>query len=268
MDWPRNFPVPETRGSSLVGIPPGLVNSAGFHRHPMAVHIRGTRTVHAALFRRLSGVQNLKAASGLFQEYMEQVFLGGDRATIRTGRFRAYYLRLLRGWGYDCNSPEGAVMKAWAESRFGLAPTFHGEAIRRLGDAGWLRYTMDRMSARFDNNAIWEQLDVLFEFAQWAARRFLAPGRRHLRLYRGTNDFLEHPLLWKSGARDGVILLNNLVSFSGDREIAGMFGDIILEIEVPLVKLLFFNGLVPCPALHAENEFLVIGGAYYASQHY
>ncbi len=256
-----------TEGSNLVGIPSGLLNSARFHRYPLPLHIHGTREVHSALFGRLASAADLEDGAGMFQEYMEKTFLDPGKMS-RHRKFHAYYQRLLRGWGYDSNSPEGAVLKAWVESRFGLMPTFHREVIRRVGDAGWIRYTMDRMSGRFNNNAIWDQLDILFEFAQWAARRFFGPGRRHLRLYRGTNDFLEHPMLWQSGARQGVIHLNNLVSFSSDREVAGMFGDYLLEIDVPLVKLLFFNGMFPCPALHAESEYLVIGGPYHACLHY
>jgi len=35
-----------------------------------------------------------------------------------------------------------------------------------------------------------------------------------------------------------------------------------LEVEVPMVKLVFFNELLPHHALHGEAEYLVIGGDY------
>jgi len=254
-------------GSNLTGIPSGLLISAEFHAFPVPLHIAGVRDGHPALFQRLSLVREQCEAGQVFQAYMEEIFAGGYERT-KGRRFRASYLRLLKGWGYDSNSPEGAVMKGWVESRFGIAPNFHRQVIGRVGDAAWIQYMTDKMSGRFDNNAIWLQLDLLFEFAQWSARRFLASGQRHVRLFRGTNDFAEHPILWKAGARQGVIRLNNLVSFSSDRDVASAFGDYILEVEVPLVKLLFFKGLLPCRALQAESEYLVIGGEYAAHMHY
>ncbi len=254
-------------GSNLTGIPSGLLNSAEFQAFPIPVHITGVRDSHQTLFQRLDRARDQREAGRIFQDYMAAVF---DRASGATSqrRFKSSYLRLLRGWGYDSNSPEGAVLKSWVESRFGIAPTFHGQVISRLGDPAWVRYMTDKMAGRFDNNGIRLQLDLLFEFAQWSARRFLAPGQRHLRLYRGTNGFAEHPILWKTGMRHGIIRLNNLVSFSSDRQVASVFGDAILEIQVPLVKLLFFKGLVPCPALHAESEYLVVGGEYAAHMDY
>jgi len=60
-----------------------------------------------------------------------------------------------------------------------------------------------------------------------------------------------------------VIRLNNLVSFTASRDIACEFGDYILEVAVPRVKILFFNDLLPLHALRGESEFLVIGGDYH-----
>lgn len=254
---------PKLAGVNLTGIPTGLLVSAEFHAYPMPLHIAGTRDGHQLLFQRLSLVRQQSEAARMFQSYMEETFAATEERPKRR-RFRASYLRLLQGWGYDSNSPEGAVMKGWVESRFGIAPTFHGQVIGRVGDAAWVRYMTDKMSGRFDNNAIWLQLDLLYEFAQWSARRFLLPGRRHVRLFRGTNDFSEHPIVWQDNACNGVIRLNNLVSFTDDRDVAGVFGDNILEVQVPLVKLLFFKGLLPCSALQAESEYLVIGGEYAA----
>jgi NAD+--dinitrogen-reductase ADP-D-ribosyltransferase len=62
-----------------------------------------------------------------------------------------------------------------------------------------------------------------------------------------------------SGRR--IILLNNLSSFTSQRERACEFGDYILEVEVPLPKLFFFNGLLP-GMLKGEDEWVVIGGVY------
>lgn len=252
-------------GSNLVGVPTGLLASAAFHEFPLPLHIAGTRESHAALFAALQGAESAEEAGRCFQDYMERTFgpqAQAPESPAAPRRFRANYLRLLKGWGYDSNSPEGAVMKAWVESRFGIPPTYHRTVIRRFAGPAWIRYMTDRMSSRFDNNNIRVQLDVLYEFAQWAFRHFFAPGQRHLRLFRGTNDFAEHLWVRRLDARHAVVRLNNLVSFTADRDIAGEFGDIILEVQVPAVKVLFFNGLLPRHPLKGEAEYLVIGGDY------
>ncbi|MEW8475135.1 MAG: NAD(+)--dinitrogen-reductase ADP-D-ribosyltransferase, partial [Candidatus Thiodiazotropha endolucinida] len=63
-------------------------------------------------------------------------------------------------------------------------------------------------------------------------------------------------------AKDVYILtLNNINSFSSNRERADEFGDYILKVKVPLTKLLYLPRLLPT-ALKGEEEYLVIGGVY------
>jgi NAD+--dinitrogen-reductase ADP-D-ribosyltransferase len=167
----------------------------------------------------------------------------------------------VRGWAYDSNSPEGAVLKGWVESRFGLFPTYHHEPLQRFDSKSWARYVDEKMGSRFHNNAILSQLDLLYEFAQWALRRH-APERGPMRLFRGVNDFDEHPIVEKIDKRRAILRLNNLVSFTAEREIASCFGHCILETEVPLSKVLFLKTLLPRHALKGEDEVLAIGGDY------
>ncbi|MEI6559835.1 MAG: NAD(+)--dinitrogen-reductase ADP-D-ribosyltransferase, partial [Rhodospirillaceae bacterium] len=129
-------------------------------------------------------------------------------------------------------------------------------------DEPWMAYVCEKMSSRFHNNAIMTQLDLLYEFGQWALERHHASGRRHVTLYRGVNDFSEHQVIERLDRRTVVIRLNNLLSFTSDREAADCFGDTILTAEVPLAKILFFNTLIPRHALKGEGEYLVIGGHY------
>ena len=124
------------------------------------------------------------------------------------------------------------------------------------------------MSSRFHNNAIWVQLDLLFEFCQWAAQRFAFPGKTHLTLYRGVNDFEEHRIVERPDKRTAVIRLNNLTSFTPDRDIASCFGDTILTAEVPVCKIVFFNSLLASHPLKGEGEFLAIGGEYRVTASY
>jgi NAD+--dinitrogen-reductase ADP-D-ribosyltransferase len=182
-------------------------------------------------------------------------------------RYRSSYLRLLKGWGYDSNSREGAVLKGWVESRFGIFPTFHKEMLARSGEA-WATYVEEKMSSRFHNNAIYTQLDLLYEFCQWALGHFVAPGERHLTLHRGVNSFDEHQVVERIDKRNAVVRLNSLGSFSSDRSLAECFGDTILTARVPLTKVAFFNTLLATAPLKGEGEYLVIGGDYKVSATY
>ena len=198
----------------------------------------------------------MAAAYGVDPEQKEKLSSAGPR------RFRSSYFRLLRGWGYDSNSPEGAVMKGWVESRFGLFPTFHKQRLTNDLDEAWSTYVVEKMSSRFHNNAIYTQLDLLYEFCQWSLRRWHAPGQRDIALYRGTNDFDENQIVRRLGPRTVAMRINNVASFTSDRATASCFGDTILTAHVPTTKVLFFNTLLPRHALKAEGEYLVIGGIY------
>jgi len=264
--------------TNLVGLPTDLLASTAFNQHPVALHVSGVREMNKNLFEMLSLAEDIIEAGGAFYSYMMAMF-GIDpeqhekeRAEAKeqgkVRRYRSSFLRLLKGWGYDSNSPEGAVLKGWVESRFGIFPTFHREVIDRVSADTWMTYVEEKMSSRFHNNSIYTQLDMLFEFCQWALARFTAPGRTHLRLYRGTNSFEEHQIVERVDKRSVVMRLNNLASFSSDRDVAGCFGDTIVTAEVPLVKIAFFNTLLPIHPLKGEGEYLVIGGDYVVTASY
>ncbi len=59
-----------------------------------------------------------------------------------------------------------------------------------------------------------------------------------------------------------------LVSFTSQRGIADEFGDTIIEAEVPVAKILFFNDLLLGHPLRCEAECLVIGGDYRVKMSY
>jgi len=178
-------------------------------------------------------------------------------------RFRASYLKLLEGWGFDSSSPQGAVLKGWVESRFGLIPTYHHAPLERFPSPAWVGYLEQKFSSRFHNNSIQAQIDLLYEYCQWSIRRFGYPARDYVRLWRGVNH--DDPQMVVAGSlRSGecVVRLNNLVSFTTSRERADEFGDWILEAQVPAVKLLFYPGLLAKAPLAGESEVLALGGNY------
>lgn len=258
--------------TNLVGVPTDLLASCYFNDHPAPLHISGAREMNKNLFEMLAQSEDLADAGVAFSTYMMAMFAidpeqqepphpGAPR------RYRASYLRLLKGWGYDSNRREGAVLKGWVESRFGIFPTFHKQMLQRSGDA-WATYVEEKMASRFHNNAIYTQLDLLYEFCQWALDRFIAPGETHLTLHRGVNDFDEHQIVERIDKRTVIMRLNSLASFSSDRATADCFGDTILTAQVPLPKIAFFNTLLATAPLKGEGEYLVIGGDYKVSATY
>ncbi len=262
---------PACHSTNLVGLSTALLASTAFNARPERLRIAGVREMNGSLFDMLDEAESLFEAGEAFNCYMMAMF-GLDPEQREPGkrgprRYRSSFFRLLKGWGYDSNSPEGAVLKGWVESRFGLAPTFHKRVIDGAGPV-WAAYVEEKMSSRFHNNAIYVQLDMLYEFCQWALSRFAAPDRTHLTLYRGTNSFDEHQVVTKLDRRRRVVRINNLASFTSDRDTAGCFGDVILEIRVPTAKIAFFNALLPRHPLKGEGEYLVVGGDYVAEVRY
>ena len=250
--------------TNLVGIPTGLLTSCAFNEHPLKLSISGVRATNRALFAMLEDATRADEGVEAFRNYMQTVFGldDGQRIGGRNKRFRASYLRLLAGWGFDANGPEGAVLKGWVESRFGILPTFHKEPLGHYPSPAWMSYVEEKMSARFHHNSIHAQLDLLYEYCQWMLARYLSPGRHHLTLYRGVNDFAEHQLLERLNRREAIARQNNLVSFTAHRDVADQFGDTILEAHVPLPKIVFCTAVLPGHVLRGESEYLVIGGDY------
>jgi len=161
----------------------------------------------------------------------------------------------------DSNSIEGAVLKGWVESRMGLPPSFHKVRIPGIHGEEYMIYAVDRMKGSARTNAINSQLDLLYEYCQYELARY-CPDQSRIRLFRGTNDADDHELVETVGKREQIVRLNNLVSFTSEEERAWEFGDTVWEIEAPLAKVFFFNGLLPNSILKGEGEYLVIGGEY------
>ncbi|THF65927.1 NAD(+) ADP-ribosyltransferase [Pseudothauera nasutitermitis] len=255
--------------TNLVGVPAPLLASTAFNTHPRTLNIHGTRESHPGLFRLLAASRDQQSAAEIFGHYMALQFDLADprREPAEAGHRSSSYVELLKGWAFDASSPQAAVLKGWVESRFGLVPMYHGERLARFPSAAWVRYLEEKYHSRFHNNCISLQLDALYEYCQWSLARFGRPGVRHLKLWRGSND-CEAQLL-RGTLRGGrcVMRLNNLVSFSRSPQTAESFGDWLLEVRVPRVKLLCFPGLLGSRVLRSEGEYLVIGGDYTVRTH-
>ena len=248
-------------------IPPQILGSLTYQQHPVALFIDGVEQVNRVLFDQLDDCDDPEERAGHFAAYMRSGFLldhpelaGGEISAGKRTRHKADYLRLLRGWLFDNDGIEGAVLKGWVESRFGLLARSHDGLLNDFGSETYARYLADRARGLYNTNALEAQLDLLFGYCQYELRR-CEPGHMHVLLYRGVNRIDAHEILHQAGRHTFIMLLNNLNSFSGERERADEFGDYVLAAKVPVYKLLYMPGLLP-GHLQGEQEHLVIGGVY------
>jgi len=231
----------------------------------MSIGIQGVRRAHRSLFARLDRLEDPKARARAFREYMALVFQVGKwrKKSSPLGRrsLRNSYLRFLRGWMQDASSPEGAVLKGWVESRFGLPPTFHAGPIADLHEPAYVLYLVERMRESARSNAVESQFDLLYEFVQDELRR-RHPGVPAFTLYRGVKNLGDYRVIGEAGENRVVLRLNNLNSFSSRLEHAWEFGSCVLVAEVPGSKIFFRADLLPGVLPRREEESLVIGGDY------
>ena len=249
-------------------IPAVILGSLTFQQHPAPVRLDSVAELHADLFRRLDLVAGKAERATAFCDYvtvwfcLEQLEEAGLSERSKK-RAKANWMRVLRGWSFDSDGREGAVLKGWVESRFGLIPRFHGEPLRDFSGAAYMRYQEMRSSGLYGTNALESQLDLLYAYSQYEFEREAretSSATSHIELYRGINRINEHEILSGNGKRQ-VVLFNNLVSFTASRERASEFGDYILSTQVPKAKVFFSCDLLP-GVLKGENEYLVIGGVY------
>lgn len=177
-------PTPLSRighSTPLVGVPAAVIASLAYNDAPVPLVIPAVRETNRALYSKLAECPDARSAGQIFQDYMDVVFglaRPDEPACGACRRFRASYLRLLKGWAFDASNPEGAVLKGWVESRFGLFPTWHKAALTRFSSPQWIAYVEEKMAPRFHNNAVHAQLDLLYSFCQWRLEHFpLLPPR-------------------------------------------------------------------------------------------
>ena len=245
-------------------IPAVILGSLTFQRFPTPLHLDSVAELHADLFLRLDRIADKADRATAFCDYLtvhfclEELEKAGLSERSKQ-RAKANWMRVLRGWSFDSDGREGAILKGWVESRFGLLPRFHGEALRDFSGSAYLHYQEMRSSGLYGTNALESQLDLLYAFSQYEFRRS-PPDEKRIELYRGINRIAEHEVLTGSKSRQ-IVLFNNLVSFTASRERASEFGDYILSTRVPTAKIFFNCDLLPS-VLKGEDEYLVIGGVY------
>jgi NAD+--dinitrogen-reductase ADP-D-ribosyltransferase len=266
---PREARLPINR----CNLPAVILGSLSYQLYPTPLKLDGVEDLYRDLFSRLDALESAARRGEIFRDYvtvhfrlehLEEAGLS-DLAGMRQ-RGKANYIRMIRGWSFDSDSREGAVMKAWVESRFGLLPRYHKAPLRNLAeDSDACRHYQEmRAQGLYGVNALEAQLDLVYTYCQYEFAR-QQPEITHLTLYRGVNRLEEHEQLATGPDGHLTLLLNNLNSFTRSRERAGEFGDTILTLRVPVAKILFHCQLLP-GILQGEDEFLVIGGVYGAAR--
>lgn len=258
---PANARLPINR----CNLPADIIGSLTFQNHPYPLYIDGILQLHRELYNHLDGIPDARTRQQKFLDYMNVHFrlhaceeVGYEKNTRRDRR-NANYLSIIKGWFFDSNSIDGAVLKAWVESRFGLITRFHKEQRIFSGDDIYDRFMEDRNKGLYNTNALESQLDLLYSYCQYELEK--NEGQKsHWTLFRGVNRIDSLDTLQKD-ERQRVVLLNNANSFSRSRERACEFGDAIFETRVPVNKIIYYSGLLP---LHmtGESEAIVLGGLY------
>ena len=254
-------------------LPAEVLGDLSFQSNPKPLLIDGIKPLHNNFFQQLNEEADASVRSQWFKQYMSAHFLldslddAGYDPEISIDRSRANYLRVLRGWYFDSDSREGAIIKAWVESRFGLIPRYHRGPVRSIEDDNYRFYISQSARGLYNTNALEAQLDLLYSFCQHELRCRYAQQKTVL-LYRGQNhlqslELLEGKKLNTDGDPEVILLLNNISSFTSDAERACEFGDTVIRVKVPSAKLLFFSGLMP-GIMSSEQEYAVIGGVYRA----
>ncbi|UHD17961.1 NAD(+)--dinitrogen-reductase ADP-D-ribosyltransferase [Thiocapsa bogorovii] len=251
-------------------LPAVILGSLTYQQHPVPLELDGIRNFHADLFRTLAPIPQHAARSQAFQDYVSAHFLldhldeaGLAKDKTKKKRINANYLRMARGWSFDSDGREGAILKRWVESRFGLLARHHAGPLQGRHSEAYERYVTEGTRGLYATNALEAQLDLLYTYCQYELLQ-AHPEETHLSLYRGINRIDEHEILETLGGGRYRVLFNNLNSFTSSRERADEFGDYILIAEVPLPKIFFFNRLLP-GMLKGEDEFVVVGGVYEVS---
>lgn len=247
-------------------LPAAILGSLTYQLHPVPLVLDGVTELHTSLFAQLDTLPELAQRARAFMSHMDAVFsLDHPEAagyTPQHGRAKTHYLKVLRGWLFDADGREGAVLKGWVESRFGLLPRHHGGPIRDFSGPAYRHYLEQRSGGLYNTNSLEAQFDLLYAYCQYELMRQRLEAS-HLTLYRGVNRIggYEELATVTEQRNRRIVLLNSLNSFTRERERACEFGDTILEVSVPLPKIFFFHGLLP-DMLKGEDEYGVIGGLY------
>jgi NAD+--dinitrogen-reductase ADP-D-ribosyltransferase len=261
---PRSARLPISR----CNLPADILGGLTFQRYPVPLELDSVAQLHHGLFELLDRIADATERAHAFSMHMNAAFYLDEPEQAgyspqSTQRQKADYLRMVRGWSFDADGREGAALKGWVESRFGLLPRHHEHPIRDLSGEAYRHYLEMRATALYGTNALEAQFDLLYTYCQYELARMLA-GKTHLTLYRGVNRVDDYETLAVLDDKHRVVLFNSLSSFTANLDRADEFGDYLLTAHVPISKVFFYTRLLP-GMLQGEDEYTVVGGLYEVS---
>lgn len=261
---PRSARLPINR----CNLPADILGGLTFQRYPVALELDSVAQLHHGLFELLDKLDTAEERAHAFSMHMNAAFYLDEPEQAGYSlhsmqRQKADYLRMVRGWSFDANGREGAALKGWVESRFGLLPRHHGGHIRDLSGESYRHYLEMRATALYGTNALEAQFDLLYTYCQYELARKFAK-KTHLTLYRGVNRVDDYETLSVLDDKHRVVLFNSLSSFTANLDRADEFGDYLLTAHIPLSKVFCYTRLLP-GMLQGEDEYTVIGGLYEVS---
>ncbi|GAO02064.1 NAD(+)--dinitrogen-reductase ADP-D-ribosyltransferase [Anaeromyxobacter sp. PSR-1] len=243
-------------------LPPWVIASAEFNDDPRPIEVQGVRASNAWLFRALDGIDDPAERARRLDDWITvrfQLHQWQAQATSSARRsLRNGYLRFLRGWGHDSSSVEGAVLKAWVQSRMGIPPTWHHGRLDDPAGEPARRFAVDRTAGSARTSAIFDQLDLVYAFTQYELAR-TRPAARWVTLWRGQHEVGPGEVIAAGPGREQLVRLNNLCSFTDDPERAWEFGSTVWEARVAAPRIFCASWLLH-GVMRAEREALVIGG--------
>lgn len=236
-----------------VGVDAARLASAAYNDNPEPMRISGVREAHQRLFGALPRLALSSERARFLHGYMRETF--GAAANLSA---KAAHLRYLLGWMLDSNSREGAALKGWVQSRFGLVPTWHRGRLNE--DSAALKGFEAGLgqALRLDPRAF-DMFDVIYEFAQYELAML---PYSHIVLYRGTGHLTGQLGIMEKGATRRVVTFNCLNSFTREFERAWEFGDRVLEARIPLTKVFFDDSIFKTGIVTGEEEVIVLGGEF------
>jgi NAD+--dinitrogen-reductase ADP-D-ribosyltransferase len=244
---------------NLINIKSKYFGSLDYNEKIQDIRIMGVYEYHKDFYEAIEKTESILIANQIFDSYINELF--ELKCKIKGKKVGNLY-KILMGWMFNSNGFEGAVLKGWAESRFGIIPNFHKTRIDHIESEGYYNYLSEKMSQRVNKNAIYLQLDLLYHYTQVVIKRFFSSFKPRVTLYRGVYNLEENEIITWLSKNAAVMSHNNVLSFTVDKSIAEQFGDSILKINVPYTKIIFFSEVTPLHHFAGEQEFIVIGGEY------
>jgi NAD+--dinitrogen-reductase ADP-D-ribosyltransferase len=101
--------------SNLCNVPPLEIASTAYNDSPKPLYIQGVRDTHRHFFKRLKQLNSWEERAQRYEDYMVVAFCLTQwrRENDPSGKLslKHGYLRFLRGWLFNSDSVEGAVLK-------------------------------------------------------------------------------------------------------------------------------------------------------------